>query len=134
MGREDLIGDERYQETRARLERREEVEKMFTDWSMSHSKYEVLEALGREGVPCGAVLDTADLMTNEHFKQREMMVEVEHPEYGPMHLLGCPIKVSDGPITFEPAPLLGADNASVYGSLLDLDPPRLEALRAQGAI
>ena len=86
MGREELIGDERYQETRARLERREEVEKMFTDWSMLHSKYEVLEALGREGVPCGAVLDTADLMTNEHFKQREMMVEVEHPEYGPMHL------------------------------------------------
>jgi formyl-CoA transferase len=134
MGREELIGDERYRETRARLERREEVEKMFTDWSMSHSKYEVLEALGREGVPCGAVLDTADLMTNEHFKQREMMVEVEHPEYGPIQLLGCPIKVSDGPITFEPAPLLGADNAAVYGSLLGLDSQRLEALRTQGVI
>lgn len=134
MGREDLIGDERYRETHARLQHREEVEKMFTDWSMSLNKYEVFEALGREGVPCGAVLDTEDLTKNEHFKMHDMMVDVEHPEYGPMTLLGCPIKVSDGPITFEPAPLLGADNAAVYGSLLDLDPQKLEGLRQQGVI
>jgi formyl-CoA transferase len=134
MQREDLIGDTRYRETYARLKRREEVEKLFTDWSMSHTKYEVLEALGREGVPCGAVLDTADLMANEHFKQRNMVVEVEHPEYGPIQLLGCPIKISDGPITFEPAPLLGADNDSVYGTFLDLTPEERQVLRDQGII
>ncbi|MCZ6873886.1 MAG: CoA transferase [bacterium] len=134
MQREDLIGDERYRATLARLDRREEVEKIFTDWSMSHTKYEVLEALGRQGVPCGAVLDTADLMENEHFKQRNMVVEVDHPEYGPMQLLGCPIKVSDGPITFEPAPLLGADNDNIYGSLLDLSAERRQELRDQGVI
>jgi formyl-CoA transferase len=134
MGRQELIGDERYQETRARLERREEVEKMFTEWSMSKTKYEVMEALGREGVPCGATLDTADMLTSEHFQVRDMMVRVEHPEYGPMTLPGCPIKVTDGPITFTPAPLLGADNAEVYGTLLGLDAQRLQELRTQGAI
>jgi formyl-CoA transferase len=134
MGREDLIGDQRYQATKERLQRREEVEKMFTAWSMSLTKYEVLEALGRQGVPCGAVLDTADMMHNAHLKARDMMVEVEHPEYGPMTLPGCPIKVSDGPITFEPAPLLGADNAEIYGHLLGLDAQRLHDLRQQGVI
>lgn len=134
MGREDLINDERYQETSERLKRREEVETLFTDWSMTHTKYEVLEALGRQGVPCGAVLDTADMMTNEHLKAREMMVDVEHPEYGPVTLVGCPVKVTDGPITFAPAPLLGADNTNVYGTLLGLEQQRLQQLREQGVI
>lgn len=101
---------------------------------MSLSKYEDLEALGRQGAPCGAVLDTADLMHNEHFNMREMMVQVEHPEYGSMTLLGCPIKTSDGPITFAAAPLLGADNDAIYGSLLDLNAQQLQELRPQGVI
>jgi formyl-CoA transferase len=134
MGREDLIGDERYQDISARLERRAEVEKSFTDWTMSLTKYEVLEALGRQGVPCGAVLDTAELMANAHLKAREMMVRIEHPEYGALTLPGCPIKISDGPITFEPAPLLGADNAEVYGTLLGLDAQHLQELREQQVI
>jgi crotonobetainyl-CoA:carnitine CoA-transferase CaiB-like acyl-CoA transferase len=74
------------------------------------------------------------MLTNEHLKAREMMVEIEHPEYGPMTLPGCPIKVSDGSITFTPAPLLGADNAAVYGKLLGLDGKRLQELQAQGVI
>ena len=51
-----------------------------------------------------------------------------------MQLLGCPIKVSDGPITFEPAPLLGADNDSVYSNVLGLTAERLQELRDQGVI
>ncbi len=101
---------------------------------MSKSKYEVFEALGRQGVPCGAVLDTADLTTNEHFNMHDMMIELEHPTHGPMKVLGCPIKVSDGPITFEPAPRLGADNQDVYGEMLGLDAERLQALRQNGVI
>jgi formyl-CoA transferase len=101
---------------------------------MSQTKYAVMEALGREGVPCGAVLDTTDMMTNAHLQARDMMVEVEHPEYGPLTLLGCPIKVTDGPVTFTPAPLLGADNDAVYGRLLGFDAQRLQELRQQGVI
>lgn len=72
MDRQDLIGDERYADSGVRLDRREEIEQMFTAWTMSKTKYEVWEALGREGVPCGATLDTADMTTNEHLKGRQM--------------------------------------------------------------
>ena len=134
MGREDLIGDERYQSTRSRLERREEVEKMFTEWTMSLTKQEVFEALGRQGVPCGAMLDTSDMLADEHLKVRDMLVQVEHPEYGPMTLPGCPIKVSDGPASFTAAPLLGADNDPIYRSLLGLGEERVQQLRQQGVL
>jgi crotonobetainyl-CoA:carnitine CoA-transferase CaiB-like acyl-CoA transferase len=74
------------------------------------------------------------MLTNAHLKARDMMVEIDHPEYGPMTLPGCPVKVSDGAITFTAAPLLGADNAAVYGKLLGLDAKRLQELQAQGVI
>jgi formyl-CoA transferase len=134
MGREDLIGDERFADSGVRLQHRDEIEDMFTAWTMSKTKHEVLEALGREGVPCGATLDTSDMLTNEHLKAREMMVEIEHPESGPLTLPGCPIKITHGPITFTPAPLLGANNTEVYGKLLGLDSTRLQELQAQGVI
>jgi formyl-CoA transferase len=134
MGRDDLIGDPRYADSGIRLEHRDEIDEMFTAWTMSKTKHEVLQALGSHGVPCGATLDTADMLTNEHLKAREMMVQVEHPAYGPMTLPGCPIKVNDGPITFTAAPLLGADNAAVYGQILGLTADRLQELRAQGVI
>jgi hypothetical protein len=51
-----------------------------------------------------------------------------------MTLPGCPIKITHGPVTFTPAPLLGANNAEVYGKLLGLDPTRLQELQAQGVI
>lgn len=134
MGRDDLIGDPRFADSGTRLEHRDEIEQMFTAWTMSKTKHEVLQALGSEGVPCGATLDTSDLITNEHLKAREMMVEVEHPAYGPMTLPGCPIKVADRPITLTAAPLLGADNAAVYGQLLGLAADRLQELHAQGVV
>lgn len=134
MGRHDLIGDTRYQELTTRLERGEEVEAMFSDWTRTLTKYEALEALGREGVPCGAIMDTAELLSDAHLKARDMMVQIEHPEYGTLTMPGCPIKVSGHPLTLTPAPLLGADNTNVYGSLLGLDTTRLQALREQGVI
>ncbi|ETX00855.1 CoA transferase [Candidatus Entotheonella palauensis] len=134
MGREDLIGDVRYQEIKPRLQHREDVEQMFAAWTQTLTKHEVFTALGRQGVPCGAVLDTAEMLKDEHLQASGMMVRIEHPEYGPMTLPGCPINVSDNPLTLTPAPLLGAHNDEVYGSLLGLDILRMQALRQQGVI
>ncbi len=74
------------------------------------------------------------MLQDEHLQASGMMVEIEHPEYGPITLPGCPINVSDNPLTLTPAPLLGADNDEVYGALLGLDAQRVQALRQQGVI
>ncbi|GIX48070.1 MAG: formyl-CoA:oxalate CoA-transferase [Candidatus Tectimicrobiota bacterium] len=134
MGREDLIGDPRYEEARARMARREEVEKLFTDWSLTLDKRQVMEALGRHGVPCGAVLDSAELLDDPHLQARGFFVPLAHPHYGRLSVPGCPIRLDDTPAALTPPPRLGADNAAVYGELLGLTPAQLEQLRHEGVI
>ena len=58
IGREDLIGDERYATPDARLQREAEVDAIVTDWTKERTKQEAMAQLSAVGVPAGAVLDT----------------------------------------------------------------------------
>src|SRR5215831_15148056 len=51
-------------------------------WSMQYTKFEVNEKLNAIDAPCGPILDTADIIRDEHLKVREMIVDVPHPQRG----------------------------------------------------
>ncbi|PON16030.1 hypothetical protein C2W62_20630 [Candidatus Entotheonella serta] len=68
-------------------------------------------------------------------RERGMIVDVEHPEYGPITLPGSPMHVSNGgEITFQPAPLLGQHNTEVYKEFFDYDEAKLQELQDVGVI
>ena len=73
-------------------------------WTLQHTKFEVMEILGAAGVPTGPVLDSGEVFNNEHMRERGMLVDIEHPERGPMTLLGCPIRLSESPAVHQRAP------------------------------
>src|SRR6185436_6581844 len=54
MGREDLVGDPRYDSPTARLQKKEEVDALIETWTSQRSKHEVMKILAGAGVPCGA--------------------------------------------------------------------------------
>ena len=107
IGREDLIGDARYEAPEARWQRRDEVNGLVEAWTSERSKHEVVKILAGAGVPCGACLDTGEVMTDPHLRARDMIVEVEHPVRGKHFTVGNPIKLSASRTTISPAPLLG---------------------------
>jgi formyl-CoA transferase len=100
-----------------------------TGWTQKRTKHEVMDLLGKAGVPCGAVLDSAEVMENEHLRGRGMIVDIDHPTRGKMAMPGSPIRMSASPTEIKRAPLLGEHNAEVYGRLLKLTEADLEALR-----
>ncbi|HKD67668.1 MAG TPA: CoA transferase [Candidatus Binataceae bacterium] len=134
MGRSELAGDERFASPRARAKNNEELSGILNEWTARHTKHEVMKILGSAGVPCGAVLNTMELLDNPHLRERKMIVDIEHPVRGKISIPGCPVKLEDSPAEVKSAPLLGQHNAEVYQQMLGLNQQQLEDLKAQGII
>ena len=134
MGREDLIGDERYGDEVARNERPDEVIKIVTDWTSKKTKYEVFHELASAGVWCGAVLSPEEVLTNEHLIARDMVVNVADSDRGDYKMIGCPIKLSRSPVEVERAPLYSEHTDEILRDVVGLDPEEIPSLRDEGVI
>ena len=88
IGREELIGDPRFETPAARAENADEVNAMIADWTQQHTKHEAMEIIGAAGVPAGAVLDTMELYNDQTFEQRGIMQTIEHPTVGTFKMAG----------------------------------------------
>ena len=73
IGREDLIGDARYDTPRRAPNARTRSTTMISEWTKQHTKHEAMEIIGAAGVPAGAVLDTMELYNDPTFEQRGIM-------------------------------------------------------------
>jgi len=117
IGREDLIGDARYETPEARWNNRGEVNRLVEDWTSKRPKREAMELLAGAGVPCGACLDTGEVLTDPHLLARDMIVELDHPVRGRFLTVGNPIKLSESPTTITPSPLLGQHRTEILTEL-----------------
>ena len=133
IGREDLVGDPRYETPAARSEHRDEVNRLVEAWTSERPKHDVMKILGGAGVPCGACLDTGEVLTDPHLLARDMIVEVEHPVRGRYVTVGNPIKLSASPTTITPSPLLGQHKAEILAELGYTD-EQIRALEKDGAV
>jgi formyl-CoA transferase len=133
IGREDLVGDPRYETNEARWRHKDEVDALVEAWTSKRDKREAMDVLAAAGVPCGAVLDTGEVLTDPHLLAREMIVEVEHPVRGSYLTVGNPIKLSASATTIGPSPLLGQHRREILAELGYADAD-IEALAKDGAI
>jgi formyl-CoA transferase len=133
IGRDDLIGDPRYETGEARWRNKDAVDALVEGWTSERAKHEVMQILAGAGVPCGACLDTGEVLSDPHLRAREMIVEVEHPVRGKYVTVGNPIKLSASPTAIEPSPLLGQHRHEILKDLGYTD-AEIDALARDGAI
>jgi formyl-CoA transferase len=134
VGRPEMADDPRYHDRRDRVQIVEEIDAMIEAWTEKRGKHEVMEIMAGAGVPCGAVLDSTEILSDPHLRKRRFIVDLEHPRRGPYPMPGNPVRLADSPTRLSRSPLLGEHNAEVYGKLLGYDPDRIESLRRDGVI
>jgi len=134
LGRPDLADDPRYADRRDRVQFIDEIDAMIETWTEKHTKHEALEILAGAGIPCGAVLDSNEVLADPHMKARGMITELEHPRRGKYPMPANPVRMSASPTEVVRAPLLGEHNAEIYGRLLGYGDKELEQLRKEGVI
>jgi formyl-CoA transferase len=134
IGREDLLADARYADARARWQQREALNAVVREWTSARSKQEVMAALGKAGVPCGAVLDTGEILDDPHLNARGQVHTIEHPTRGRIRLPGCPVRLSASEAPTSPPPLAGEHTAEVLTEVLGLSPGDVARLRGEGVL
>ena len=119
IGQPDLGFDERFFSTEARLANDDEANEIVAAWIRSRTKAEILEAIGTS-IPVAPIQSAKDLFDDEHLRQREMIVEVEHPGSSqPGVVAGVPIRFLSTPAGIKSrAPLLGEHSSEIRRELL----------------
>ncbi|MBT4487971.1 MAG: formyl-CoA transferase [Rhodospirillaceae bacterium] len=134
IGREDMIDNSALQTPGDRYEAREEVNGAITEWTMQHTKDEVMAAIAGAGVPCGAVFNTLELMHDPDLHARGIMNKIDHPQRGEVIVTGWPLKMSDSHVPVQSSPLLGADNEAIYGDWLGYSADQVKDMREREVI
>ena len=130
----EMLHDERFKDWRARLDNVEDLYEIIATWTRTRSKYDAMHHLASFGVPCSATLDTMELFTDPHLKERGLIKTLEHPEAGDVQVMGMPARLSGSEVPLTPAPLHGEHTDEVLRSLLQIDDAELDKLRRDGII
>jgi formyl-CoA transferase len=133
IGRPELATDPEWATPEARLSKLDKVFALVEEWTSQYTKWEVMERLNAHDIPCGPILSTRELIEDETLAELGSVVSVEHPVRGEFKTVGCPLRLSDSPVTVERSPLLGEHTDEVLQGI-GYPPEEIRDLREAGAI
>ena len=129
-----MITDERFATALTRLANREAIDRCVAEWTVRHENVELAERLQAQGVAAIPAFTGEDLYALPHLQQREAFDTVPAP-YGDLTLVGPAWHFSETHVALRsPGPLLGEDNAYVFGEILGLPADELDRLTKDGIL
>ena len=115
-GLQTLLAEERFATNPARVVHHRELRERLVPVLREQSRAHWNDVFGRAGVPCGAVRDVPDALSDPQLAARHMIEAVEHAAAGTLRVLGVPIKLSETPGSVRTAPpTLGQHTLQVLG-------------------
>ncbi|HMM41854.1 MAG TPA: CoA transferase [Thermomicrobiales bacterium] len=130
----ELLEDERFATNGGRHANRLELADLISEKLQAKTSAEWEEILNDAGVPCGPILGVDQALDHPQVRHREMVVEIEHPTAGLLHLLGLPVKLSATPgAVREAPPVLGQHSAAILEEV-GIGAEEVERLAAAGVV
>ena len=117
IGKPEWKTDPDWATPKARLARLNEMFAVIEAWTMTNTKFEVMDICNPHDIPVGPILSMKEISEDEGLRATGTIVEVDHPKYGKYLSVGCPIKMSDSPVEVTRSPLLGEHTVEVLENL-----------------
>ena len=136
----DLIGkpewkeDPGYAKPRARLDKLNAIFGTIEQWTMTMTKFEVMDLCNPHDIPVGPILSMKEIAEDEGLRATGTIVEVDHPTRGKYLTVGNPIKMSDSPTEVTRSPLLGEHTAEILRDVLGYSSDEIAGISASGAV
>ena len=136
----DLIGkpewktDPDYAKPPARLPRLKHIFATIEGWTMTKTKFEVMDLCNQHDIPVGPILSMKEIAEEPSLRDTGTVVEVDHPVRGKYLTVGNPIKMSDSTCDVRRAPLLGEHTDEILTKVLGYGARDVADIKASGAI
>ncbi|WP_328778330.1 CoA transferase [Streptomyces canus] len=133
--RTDLLQDERFATTSARIAHREQILPVLAAILRTRTRDEWLTVLDAHDVPAGPYNEMPEVFADPQVQHRGMLIEVEDPASGQLPMLANPIRFTATPVEgYAPPPALGEHTAEVLTALAGVTERQLAALRDRGVV
>jgi formyl-CoA transferase len=136
----DLIGkpewneDPGYATPPARLDKLNQIFGAIEEWTMTMTKFEVMDLCNPHDIPVGPILSMKEIAEDEGLRATGTIVEVDHPTRGKYLTVGNPIKMSDSPSEVTRSPLLGEHTGEILRDVLGYSEQEIANIGASGAV
>ncbi len=136
----DLIGeptwktDPEYATPRARLPKLKAIFARIEQWTMTKTKFEVMDACNAVDIPVGPILSMKEIAEEPSLRKTGTVVEVDHPTRGKYLSVGNPIKMSDSISEVTRSPLLGEHTDEILKDVLGFAAKDIAEIKNSGAL
>ena len=134
IGKPEWKEDPNFATPDARLPNLDEIFEAIEVWTMTKTKFEVMETCNPLNIPVGPILSMKELAEEPSLRENGTVVEVDHPERGPYLTVGNPIKLSDSPSDVERSPLMGEHTEEILKDIVGLSDQEIKDAKEEGAI
>jgi len=134
IGEPDWKTKSGYAKPPERLDKLNEIFGRIEQWTMTKTKFEVMDICNPHDIPVGPILSMKEISEDPGLFATGTMVKVDHPERGEYLSVGCPIKLSDSDVTVERSPLLGEHTKEILSEVLGYGGDELQAVIDSGAV
>jgi formyl-CoA transferase len=134
IGKPEWKTDPDYATPKARLPRLKHIFATIEQWTMSKTKFEVMDICNAVDIPVGPILSMKEIAEDESLRATGTVVEVDHPTRGKYLTVGNPIKMSDSLADVRRSPLLGEHTEEILTKVLGYSAKDLAEIKGSGAI
>lgn len=118
LGREDMLSDPRFDTLQKRCANMDAFDEELGKTTAKHTREALRANLSNNGSVCAPVMRLDEVFRDPHLHERGMLHHVDHPEYGPMVVMGTPMRYAGvDQVEYGPSHGLGQDNHHVLQRL-----------------
>src|ERR1043166_7150979 len=134
MGKPEWKTDPDYATPNARLPRLKAIFATIEQWTMTKTKFEVMDLCNAVDIPVGPILSMKEIAEEPSLRATGTVVEVDHPTRGKYLTVGNPIKLSDSPCEVARSPLLGEHTEEILTKVLGYSANDIAEIKNSGAL
>jgi crotonobetainyl-CoA:carnitine CoA-transferase CaiB-like acyl-CoA transferase len=134
LDKPEWLSDARFNTNEGRVEYRADLERLIEGVLRHQPTAHWVEVLDAAGIPCGPVNTYTQMFNDPQVRHREMVLERDDGDQGPVRLLRTPLRMTRGEVTVRRlAPHLGEHSREVLGEF-GFKPEEIDRLASLGVI